>query len=371
MKATLLHELNETDGAEKTFSKIIELINSAKKNIFIHMYVWRSDVIGNAIGKALCNAADRGVKIHIRKDLSAMMYEWIEMNQKSYLPSKPSKLTKLWWKTIRPTFPKTFVEDDFVCGAGNELLKKKSVSIEWIKGVKTHQKYYLFDDQELITGSINIEDRHRKYFDYMVHIKCPNLSEHFHSRLEGNANYQKHKDIEFIFNQSMNNERRFEIKPLIIELIKESKNEIYIEAAYIGDHEIDEAVIQAANRGLKVNIVISKQANIGNDNNYRRAEKIMRESSARIFLSEKMIHSKMLIFDREIVMSGSANLSIYSMNYASELNLLVKNTNLVSDFVKIADWRKSVSTRVDELETLSNYNPLIAYLQELHQKLKL
>ena len=77
----------------------------------------------------------------------------------------------------------------------------------------------------------------------------------------------------------------------------------------------------------------------------------------------------MLIFDREIVMSGSANLSIYSMNYASELNLLVKNTNLVSDFVKIADWRKSVSTRVDVLETLSNYNPLIAYLQELHQKL--
>ena len=51
----------------------------------------------------------------------------------------------------------------------------------------------------------------------------------------------------------------------------------YTEAAYIGDHEIDEAVIQAANRGLKVNIVISKQANIGNDNNYRRAEKIMRE----------------------------------------------------------------------------------------------
>ena len=41
-----------------------------------------------------------------------------------------------------------------------------------------------------------------------------------------------------------------------------------------------------------------------------------------------MIHSKMLIFDREIVMSGSLNLSIYSMNYASELNLLVKNTNL-------------------------------------------
>ena len=28
MKTTLLHEVNEPDGAEKTFSKIIELINN-------------------------------------------------------------------------------------------------------------------------------------------------------------------------------------------------------------------------------------------------------------------------------------------------------------------------------------------------------
>ena len=57
MKTTLLHEVNEPDGAEKTFSKVIELINSAKSSIMIHMYVWRSDNIGNAIGDALCNAA--------------------------------------------------------------------------------------------------------------------------------------------------------------------------------------------------------------------------------------------------------------------------------------------------------------------------
>ena len=78
------------------------------------MYVWRSDVIGNAIGKALCNAADRGVKIHIRKDLSAMMYEWIEMNQKSYLPSKPLKLTKCGGKRSAPLFQKLLWKMIFV-----------------------------------------------------------------------------------------------------------------------------------------------------------------------------------------------------------------------------------------------------------------
>ena len=70
-------------------------------------------------------------------------------------------------------------------------------------------------------------------------------------------------------------------------LRNQSKNDIYIEAAYIGDHDIDEAIIKAANRKVEVSILISEQANIGNDNNYRRAEKIMNESSAKIYLSKK------------------------------------------------------------------------------------
>jgi phosphatidylserine/phosphatidylglycerophosphate/cardiolipin synthase-like enzyme len=97
----------------------------------------------------------------------------------------------------------------------------------------------------------------------------------------------------------------------------------------------------------------------------------MNESSAKIYLSKKMIHSKMLVFDRKIVMSGSANLSIFSMNNAGELNLLIRNSKLVDDFLKIADWRKSVSMKVDKLKTLKSYNKIIAFLQELHQKLKL
>ena len=84
-----------------------------------------------------------------------------------------------------------------------------------------------------------------------------------------------------------------------------------------------------------------------------------------------MIHSKMLVFDRKIVMSGSANLSIFSMNNAGELNLLIRNSKLVDDFLKIADWRKSVSIKVDKLKTLKSYNKIIAFLQELHQNLKL
>jgi len=371
MNVSLLNNAKEADGAEKTFSTVIESINTASSYIEIHMYVWRSDAIGNAIGDALCKAADRGVKIHIKKEHSALMYEWIEMNRKSYLPSKVSRFQKLWWNLIRTTFPKTFTEDEFLDGAGKKLIDKKNVTIEWIKGVKTHQKYYSFDNKHLITGSINIEERHRGYYDYMLHVNEYKLVEHFNARMTDETAFNLDRNIEFIFNQPKDQKNRFEIKPILIQLIDEAKEQIYIEVAYIGDHQIDEAIIRAANRNVTVDLILSKAANIGNENNYRRAERIMKRSSAKIYLSPKMIHSKMLAFDRKIVVSGSANLSIFSMQYSGELNIYLKDVKIVNDFLKVADARKLSCDEVTDVRSLENYSSIIAFLQEFHQKLKL
>lgn len=371
LKGKLLHSPEEKDGAEKTFKTLLNLISSAKDSIKIHMYVWRSDEIGNCIGEALLRAAERGVKINISKDQSAMMYERIEMNRKSYLPREPSKLRRLWWKIIAPTFPDTFIEDEFINGAGQKLITHSNVQIEWIRGIHTHQKYYLFDNKHLITGSINIEDRHRKYFDYMVHLEQEGLGKHFDNRKSGQAPFNLDREIEYIFNQPANGADRFEIKPLLIELLGEAEREIFIESAYIGDPDIENALKEASIRNVQVNILLSKKANIGNDNNYKRAEKMMASGSARIFLTPKMIHSKMVAVDRKIIFSGSANLSIFSMCNSGELNLMIKEPNLVKDFLRVADYRKSVSEEVTNPEILADYNRKIAFLQELHQKLKL
>ena len=83
ISAKLLHSPSEKDGAEETFNAVLEQIGAARNKIAIHMYVWRSDAIGNQIGEALLKAARRGVEVTIIKDLSAMMYERIEMNRKS------------------------------------------------------------------------------------------------------------------------------------------------------------------------------------------------------------------------------------------------------------------------------------------------
>ena len=370
-RATLLHTPDEEDGAAQTFSAVLEQIAAAQDSIAIHMYVWRSDEIGNQVGDALLAAARRGVKIDIIKDPGAKMYERIEMNRKSYFARDVSKRRRLWWRAIRPTFPDTYVEDDFQSGAGRELADHENVTLTWVEGVHTHTKYYLFDKRHLITGSINVEDRHRGYFDYMVHLEADGLGDHFRAREAGTVEPDTTRQVEFIFNQTMHGEHRFEIKPLLIDLFDKAEREVHIEVAYIGDPDIDDAIARAADRGVEVNILLSEKANIGNDNNYRAAEKLFTSAPVNIFLTPKMIHAKMVTFDREIVFSGSANLSIFSMRNSAEFNLLVREPGLVADFLAVADARKAVSREVLSPETLSAYNHTLAVLQEWHQKLKL
>jgi cardiolipin synthase len=369
--AKLLHKPSEEDGAGQTFDTVIELIRSARKKIAIHMYVWRSDVIGNRIGEALLQAAERGVQVEIIKDLSAMMYERIEMNRKSYLPREPGMKTKLWWRMIRPTFPDTFVADEFQNGAGHKLIAHPKVNLTWTENSHTHTKYYLFDERELVTGSINIEERHRGYFDYMVHLVADNLGEHFRARESGECDPDPEREIELFFNQTMYGQKRFEIKPVLLKMLHEVKEEIHIEVAYIGDPEVNDAIIAAAHRGVNVNLLLSEKANIGNDNNYRAAQALLKSAPVNIFLTPRMIHSKMIAFDRKTVFSGSANTSIFSMCKSAELNLLIRDPGLVADFLAVADWRKAASTRVQSPDDLDGYNKPLALLQELHQKLNL
>ena len=371
ISAKLLHSPSEQDGAEETFDAVLEQIGSARRKIAIHMYVWRSDVIGNRIGEALLQAARRGVEVTIIKDLSAMMYERIEMNRKSYLPREPGKRRKLWWKLIRPTFPDTFVEDEFSNGAGHELIAHPKVELTWAENAHTHTKYYLFDDRQLVTGSINIEDRHRGYFDYMVHLVDDNLGQHFRARESGKYGPEPGREIEFFFNQTMHGQKRFEIKPRLLQMLDEVKQTLHIEVAYIGDPDINKAIIAAARRGVEVNLLLSEKANIGNDNNYRSAQSLLKSAPVRIFLTPRMIHSKMIAFDRKTIFSGSANISIFSMSKSAELNILVREPGLVEEFLAVADARLAASARVESPDDLDGYSKPLALLQELHQKLNL
>ena len=365
---SLLVDSNNPDGAEPTFRRVIESIQGANTSIRMHMFVWRCDAIGNQIAAALLTAADRGVKLHIIKDLGAVRFERIEMNRKSLLNKPLAYHKRLAYALITPTFPNTYVEDEFDCAQGDRLMAHPQVTLEWVH--HTHSKYYIFDDETMITGSINIEDRHRGYRDYMAELNGRDLIRRFDERLSGKAPFDESRAIDFILNVASPGKSRFEIKALMLEHISNAKQSLYIEMAYIGDPDISKAIIQASHRGVDVTMLFSRAANIGNDINYKAMHEIARKGRVKTFLTAKMIHSKLMLLDQETAIFGSANISVFSMQKGVELNLLVHDQPVFLEALKAEIQRRIASSEeVKDIRELSGYNRLIANLQQLHQKL--
>ncbi|MBQ98283.1 MAG: hypothetical protein CMP30_09845 [Roseibacillus sp.] len=355
--------------AEPTFDLIIRELDQVQKSAEIFMYVWRADQSGMRVGQAVLAAAERGVKIRIIKDIGAIMCEVIEMNRKPFFPRKIPLLKQIIYKLIGRSFPDTFVEDDHDQSLGADLLNHPNVTVEWVN--KTHTKYYIFDERLLVTGSINIEDRHQNYFDYMVALDDPQLVRRLRARMQGDVTFDLERNIEFLCNSHHSTgESSFEIKPAVLGLIREAKKSIYIEVAYLGDPEFSDALVEAAARGIHITILFSREANIGNDVNYWAIHDLYSRASVEVYLTDTMIHAKLLLFDDELVFTGSCNMNIFSLQKAAELNLLIQNEPVIIENIKsLIAKRVASSVKVNSGEELAGFNPLIASLQQLHQKL--
>lgn len=357
----------QTIAAPDTFALVLREIAAARESIEIFMYVWRSDKIGNEVAAAVLAAAERGVRVRIIKDIGAIMFERIEMNRKSLLPRPLPALKRLAYKLITPTFPNTYVQDDHTDALGARLLAHPNVTIDWVN--QTHTKYYLFDERLLLTGSINIEDRHFGYYDYMLALDDPAIVTRFRQRTRHEVPADPSLPVDFLCNAHHPHGPIFEIKPAILRLINAAQRSIYVEMAYLGDEEVTAALIAAARRGVRLTFLFSREANIGNDLNYRTIHQIFREATVAVHLTDTMIHSKLMMFDEQTILTGSANLSVFSMQKSEELDLVIRqHPALIESLKSVLTKRLAASPPVTSPDQLSHFRPLLAALQQFHQK---
>ena len=355
--------------ADPTFDLVVAELQKARESVEIFMYVWRADEAGTRIGEAVLAAAERGVKVRIIKDIGAIMCEVIEMNRKPFFPRRIPLLKRIIYKVIGRTFPDTFVEDEYNQELGALLLSHPNVTVEWIN--KAHTKYYVFDERLLVTGSINIEDRHQNYFDYMVALDDPELIQRLRMRMAGETPFDPERNIDFLCNIHREGEESiFEIKPEVLRCIEAARESIYVEVAYIGDPEFADALVAAARRGIRVTILFSREANIGNDVNYWAIHDLYTRAPVEVYLTDTMIHAKLLLFDDEVILTGSCNMNIFSLQKAAELNLIIRREpGLTGAIRSLIAKRIESSKRVTSAEELAGFNPILAPLQQLHQKL--
>jgi len=245
------------DG-EKAFSRIIERIRNATESIYINMFIWRDDRIGNLILQEIIDAADRGVEICVVKDKLGEVFEKSEENKQSLFHKELN--FGLWLKAVAidimyPMSGKSKSRKQRANSLLQKLFNYRNVNVSNETILEDHSKYYTFDNKILIMGGMNIEDKTiytdvegKKYNDYMVEMVSSDYVEKFIQRLNIGTSFNVNSPVEFIFNARRNNEIIYDAKSKILQILSSAKESIDIIMAYMGDKEITEKIIEIANR---------------------------------------------------------------------------------------------------------------------------
>ncbi len=360
------------EDGEKAYREIISCIRSAKKEIYLNVFLWRDDAVGNLMAGELLAAAERGVKIGIRKDRYGVMGELSEEDRSSFFPYQLTRKEKIKITLLILLYnPGLFLMKYKETGrlSLKKLLAHPKVNVS-VRPYGDHSKFYLIDRKILIFGGMNIENKSyahdrfgRRWHDFMVKIEDIDIAERFLRKWRG-----LHFSGEDIF--SMNRKgriKRFDMKETYLKLIREAGEELTIIMAYFSPMpDILEALHDAVRCGVRIRILMPERANYLNHAN-RKTMNILRSFSKEgvlfLYRAEEMVHTKLLMNEHEFSL-GSCNLTAGSFNWLGELNLIHPNGD--DDFsrsVRAAVERAFRSAKRVRTGDLMIYDPLWALVE--------
>ena len=284
---------------------IVEKINKTKNNIDIAIYGYDNiPSITNALNKA----KTRGVKIRY-------VYDEAPDNN-------------------------TFYRDNSLIKNISEKYKSDKSTNE--AGKIMHNKFIIFDNNTVLTGSMNYSPTGLSGYDIndVIVINSPEVSKlysaEFEQMLDGKFHNKKSKhnlpnkfiigstQLEVYFSPQDKSSAR------IIELINNAKRYVYIPTFLITHKEISDAIIRAKRRGADVKIIIDT-----NSVNTRNTKHLFLKENSIPVKAENYagkLHSKSIVIDDEYVITGSMNLSNSGENKNDENILVIKNNLLAKNY---------------------------------------
>lgn len=278
--------------------EILNNINFAKTSIDIAIYGYSSVP---SIENAIKNAKARGVKIRLVYDIDS---------------------------TGGNIYPNTNELVKLVGNVKNDALSKEKSAI-------MHNKFYIFDNKIVITGSANLSHTDMSGYNSnaIIVINSPAAAkiytEEFNQMYEGKFHSNKilTENSSGIYFSPQNKT----IQNTILPLIRNSKNYIYIPAFLISHKEMVSELIQAKNRGVDVRIITDA---LNASAKYSKVRELRAAGMpVKIENYAGKMHSKTMIIDDRYLVLGSMNFS-KSGEIKNDENLIVLENKEAAIFYK-------------------------------------
>jgi cardiolipin synthase len=289
----------------EVFPRILKQIDRAEHTILIQMFIWKDDALGRLVADALVEAAERGVKVQLAKEVIG---DALELD-KDFITTKHSK-DPVWQR----------------------FWNHPNIVIQHARH-DDHAKVYIFDGEVLLLTGMNVADEyHTSWHDYMVELRGRELVDQY---LTQGAT----RDLQSPVQLALNTSDRREIRPMIEKLLNEAQESIVVEHCYISDPAIVDLLIQKSKDGIGVTVIVPEKPNHGQNSNLLSVLKLTTEGhpqNMEVFFYPGMFHAKILLVDREIAFLGSANLIPTSLDTVGEVNVLLQGS-LQRAVVKLRD----------------------------------
>jgi len=333
---------NNIVGEDSILDVIVNQIDSAEEKIEIAIFSFNSKKIKDSIERA----ADRGVVVDLISDLS-------NSNQ----------------------------HDLFIGDLENKINVHYAGDYDPDVSVNTrymHNKFVITDrgnvEQKLTTGSVNFSVLGEKYNQsFILETKDDSIIEVYGDEFEliKNGTYGNRKVFNRDYNPwaaRINYEDSFldvwfspgysthSIKHEIIKHISEADSSIKIMMWYFTDIQIANSIIERAEEGVTIDIIVESKASDNKDSVVSYLKKVKQSKNLdnlNIILDTKLsgevkekvpegfkpyIHHHSVIIDDDILIFGSSNWSLWGFYYNDENNLITDNQYIVDEYNKTFDY---------------------------------
>lgn len=331
------------------FHSLFADIDLAKNTINLETYIFENDDLGRAIAQSLINATKRGVKVRILADAVGA-------------------------RSLTADFIKKITDSGIQFKFFHPLHRFNTLNR------RNHRKYCVIDSQIVYVGSANIVDNHwRETGVKLINCDTKELDYAFNKAWGSNSLADRlHHALTFInldpiFRLNYTWRLRRKLYKNLLERISMCSQRIWITNAYfIPDNSLLKRLIRAANKGVKVRIILPHESDV-------LISSLATTTFYSILLKKgiliyeylpAMLHAKELIID-DWFLVGSSNLNYRSTLHDLEINVNVRDKNAKSQLENqfVEDMRNSKLITFEDLKKLSKFKLWIGRLLLIFRRL--
>lgn len=342
------------------YEAMLHEIENARHHIFLETFIWKGDSLGRRFVEALERKAREGVEVYVIFDGFANMV--VPANFKQF----PEEIHTLQFRPLEGVSqfadPRTIFRDHrkILCVDGR---------VAFMGGYNIGALYAAsWRDTHLRIQGKEVREVENAFVDFWNTHRTPDLPKVSPAvERAWNSHLVLHRNDPYL--------RIFPIRGVYLEAIDKARKNIYLTHAYfVPDRAMRTHLIDAARRGVDVQVVLPKESNhVTADWLARRHFYELLEAGVRIFRYKHiMIHSKTATIDGVWSTVGTANIDrlsllgnyevnmeIYSERFADQMERMFELDKTNAEELTREDWEKRPLPAKFVEQALSSLSPLV------------